>query len=130
MDCSWLMTWAEAWIENWDNCRSLTAWAMSASVRSPISVLGLSNTARTGLTGFVAGMSRQVAGKGVCVNNLLPGIHATDRADSLDGGVASAQGITVDQARAQRQATIPTGTYGTAADFGATCAFLCSQQAR
>jgi 3-oxoacyl-[acyl-carrier protein] reductase len=102
----------------------------SASVRSPISVLGLSNTARTGLTGFVAGMSRQVAGKGVCVNNLLPGIHATDRADSLDGGVASAQGITVDQARAQRQATIPTGTYGTAADFGATCAFLCSQQAR
>ena len=55
---------------------------------------------------------------------------ATDRADSLDGGVASAQGITVDQARAQRQATIPTGTYGTAADFGATCAFLCSQQAR
>ena len=102
----------------------------SASVRSPISVLGLSNTARTGLTGFMAGMSRQVAGKGVCVNNLLPGIHATDRADSLDGGVASAQGITVDQARAQRQATIPTGTYGTAADFGATCAFLCSQQAR
>lgn len=102
----------------------------SGSVRSPIGVLGLSNTARTGLTGFVAGMSRQVAGTGVCVNNLLPGIHATDRADSLDAGVASAQGIGLDEARARRQATIPTGTYGRAEDFGAACAFLCSQQAR
>ncbi|WP_410216700.1 SDR family oxidoreductase [Paracoccus sp. (in: a-proteobacteria)] len=102
----------------------------SQSVRSPIPVLGLSNTARTGLTGFVAGMSRQVAGRGVCVNNLLPGIHATDRADGLDSGVAKARNISLDQARAERQATIPTGTYGAAGDFGATCAFLCSQQAR
>lgn len=102
----------------------------SASVRSPVSVLGLSNTARTGLTGFVAGMSRQVAGHGVCVNNILPGIHATDRADSLDKGVADKQGISMDQARSQRQAGIPTGTYGQAGDFGSTCAFLCSQQAR
>lgn len=102
----------------------------SASVRSPVSVLGLSNTARTGLTGFVAGMSRQVAGKGVCVNNLLPGIHATDRAVSLDGGVAKTQNITLEEARAQRQATIPAGIYGTPEDFGATCAFMCSQHAR
>ncbi|MFI0396368.1 SDR family oxidoreductase [Paracoccus jiaweipingae] len=102
----------------------------SAAVRSPIAVLGLSNTARTGLTGFVAGMARQVAGQGVIVNNLLPGIHATDRADALDGGVASAQGIALDDARAQRQATIPTHSYGRADDFGAACAFLCSQQAR
>ena len=102
----------------------------SGSVRSPIAVLGLSNTARAGLTGFVAGMSRQVAGHGVCVNNLLPGIHATDRADSLDKGVADRQGIGMDQARKQRQATIPTGTYGDPGDFGATCAFLCSRQAR
>ena len=102
----------------------------SGSVRSPIPVLGLSNTARAGLTGFVAGMSRQVAGHGVCVNNLLPGIHATDRADSLDKGVADRQGIGMDQARKQRQATIPTGTYGDPGDFGATCAFLCSRQAR
>ena len=80
--------------------------------------------------GHVAGMSRQVAGHGVCVNNILPGIHATDRADSLDKGVADKQGIDMDQARAQRQATIPTGTYGDPGDFGATCAFLCSQQAR
>nr|WP_111300082.1 SDR family oxidoreductase [Paracoccus saliphilus] len=102
----------------------------SQSVRSPIAVLGLSNSARAGLTGFVAGMSRQVAGSGVCVNNLLPGIHATDRANSLDRGVAEQDGIDLDEARRRRQATIPTGTYGTAEDFGATCAFLCSQQAR
>jgi 3-oxoacyl-[acyl-carrier protein] reductase len=102
----------------------------SASVRSPVSVLGLSNTARTGLTGFVAGMSRQVAGHGVCVNNILPGIHATARADSLDKGVSDKQGISIEDARRQRQAGIPTGTYGTPEDFGATCAFLCSQQAR
>lgn len=101
----------------------------SQSVKSPIAALGLSNTARAGLTGFVAGMSRQVAGRGVVVNNLLPGIHDTDRAASLDGGVAKAQGITVEEARTRRNATIPVGRYGTAAEFGATCAFLCSQYA-
>lgn len=102
----------------------------SQSVRSPIPALGLSNTARTGLTGFVAGMSRQVAPHGVCVNNILPGIHATDRAVGLDQGVSKAQGISPEQAKAQRQATIPTRAYGEADDFGAACAFLCSQQAR
>ncbi len=102
----------------------------SQSVRSPIAVLGLSNTARAGLTGFVAGMSRQVAGHGVCVNNILPGIHATDRADSLDKGVSQQQGISIDEARAQRQSGIPTGTYGQPEDFGATCAFLCSEHAK
>lgn len=102
----------------------------SQSVRTPIAILGLSNTARAGLTGFVAGMSRQVAAHGVAVNNILPGIHATDRADSLDKGVAQAQGITLEQARARREQTIPTHSYGQPGDFGATCAFLCSQQAR
>ena len=102
----------------------------SQSVRTPIAILGLSNTARAGLTGFVAGMSRQVAASGVVVNNLLPGIHATDRADSLDSGVAKAEGISVDEARHRREQTIPTHSYGTAEDFGATCAFLCSQHAR
>ena len=102
----------------------------SQSVRSPIAVLGLSNTARAGLTGFVAGMSRQVAGHGVCVNNILPGIHATDRADSLDRAVSERNGIGMDEARKRRQAEIPTGTYGRPEDFGAACAFLCSQQAR
>lgn len=102
----------------------------SAAVRSPIAQLGLSNSARSGLTGFVAGMSRQVAPKGVCVNNLLPGLHATDRAVSLDTGVSKAEGISIDEARARRQAAIPAGEYGLAQDFGAACAFLCSQHAR
>jgi 3-oxoacyl-[acyl-carrier protein] reductase len=101
----------------------------SQSVRAPIGVLGLSNAARTGLTGYVAGTSRQVAGKGVTINNLLPGIHATDRADALDGGVVAAQGITLDEARTARSATIPAGRYGTRDEFGAACAFLCSTHA-
>jgi 3-oxoacyl-[acyl-carrier protein] reductase len=101
----------------------------SQSVRAPIGVLGLSNSARTGLTGYVAGTSRQVAGKGVTINNLLPGIHATDRADSLDGGVVKAKGITLDEARAERAAGIPAGRYGTRDEFGAACAFLCSTHA-
>jgi 3-oxoacyl-[acyl-carrier protein] reductase len=101
----------------------------SQSVKSPIAVLGLSNSARAGLTGYVAGTSRQVAGSGVTINNLLPGIHATDRAVSLDTGVSTAQGISMDEAKAQRCATIPAGRYGTSEEFGATCAFLCSQHA-
>lgn len=101
----------------------------SGSVKSPIPQLGLSNAARAGLTGYVAGTSRQVAGSGVTINNMLPGIHATDRADSLDQGVMAAQGIDMDTARAQRQATIPASRYGTPSEFGATCAFLCSQHA-
>ncbi|SEQ40442.1 SDR family oxidoreductase [Thalassovita taeanensis] len=101
----------------------------SQSVKAPIAVLGLSNSARAGLTGYVAGTSRQVAGKGVTINNLLPGIHATDRAISLDSGVAAAKGISMEQAMDDRCATIPAGRYGTAAEFGAACAFLCSQHA-
>ena len=101
----------------------------SQSVKSPIAVLGLSNAARAGLTGYVAGTSRQVAPDGVTINNMLPGIHATDRAISLDTGVSTQQGISVDEARAQRQAAIPARRYGTADEFGAMCAFLCSQHA-
>jgi 3-oxoacyl-[acyl-carrier protein] reductase len=101
----------------------------SQSVKAPIATLGLSNTARTGLTGFVAGMSRQVAPHGVTVNNLLPGIHDTDRATSLDAAAARAANTTPQDARTAREATIPARRYGTAAEFGATCAFLCSQHA-
>ena len=101
----------------------------SQSVKSPIAVLGLSNSARAGLTGYVAGTARQVAGSGVNINNLLPGIHATDRATMLDSGVSKAQGIDVETAKANRCKTIPAGRYGTAEEFGATCAFLCSQHA-
>jgi 3-oxoacyl-[acyl-carrier protein] reductase len=101
----------------------------SVSVKAPIPVLGLSNAARAGLTGYVAGTARQVAGKGVTINNLLPGIHATDRAVALDTGVSQQQGISMDEAKAQRAATIPAGRYGTAMEFGQTCAFMCSQHA-
>jgi 3-oxoacyl-[acyl-carrier protein] reductase len=101
----------------------------SQSVRAPIAVLGLSGAARTGLTGYVAGTSRQVAGSGVTINNLLPGLHDTDRAASLDKSVVEAQGISMDEARKQRVASIPAGRYGTIEEFGAACAFLCSQHA-
>ncbi|RED12846.1 SDR family oxidoreductase [Pontivivens insulae] len=101
----------------------------SQSVKAPIPVLGLSNSARAGLTGYVAGTARQVAQHGVNINNLLPGIHATDRAIALDSGVVKAEGITMEEAKTRREATIPARRYGTSEEFGATCAFLCSQQA-
>jgi 3-oxoacyl-[acyl-carrier protein] reductase len=101
----------------------------SQSVKSPIAILGLSNAARAGLTGYVAGTARQVAPSGVVINNLLPGIHATDRAVSLDSGVAAQQGISMEEAIEARSATIPARRYGTAGEFGATCAFMCSEHA-
>ncbi|KIT14389.1 SDR family oxidoreductase [Jannaschia aquimarina] len=101
----------------------------SQSVKAPIPVLGLSNAARTGLTGYVAGTSRQVAQNGVTINNLLPGIHATDRADALDRGVVEAEGLTMEEARARRESTIPARRYGTPEEFGAACVFLCSVHA-
>ena len=101
----------------------------SQSVKAPIPALGLSNAARTGLTGYVAGTARQVAGKGVTINNLLPGSHDTDRAVALEKGVASAQNVSLEEARAIRCKAIPSGRYGTIGEFGATCAFLCSTHA-
>ena len=101
----------------------------SQSVKAPIAALGLSNAARTGLTGYVAGTARQVAPHGVTINNLLPGIHATDRAVSLDRAVTEAEGISMEEAQRRRAATIPARRYGTPAEFGAACAFLCSQHA-
>lgn len=101
----------------------------STSVKAPLASLGLSNTARAGLTGYVAGVSRQVAGQGVTINNLLPGSHDTDRIRSLDEAAVAREGITREEARARRIAGIPAGRYGTAQEFGAMCAFLCSQHA-
>ena len=101
----------------------------SQSVKAPIPVLGLSNAARAGLTGFVAGTARQVAPSGVTINNLLPGIHATDRAQSIDTNVSQAQGISLATARARREETIPARRYGTRQEFGSACAFLCSAHA-
>jgi 3-oxoacyl-[acyl-carrier protein] reductase len=101
----------------------------SVSVKAPIATLGLSNSARAGLTGFVAGTARQVARQGVTINNLQPGSHDTDRIVALDGRIAQAKNISFEEARAEQQASIPVGRYGTPAEFGATCAFLCSQHA-
>src|SRR6056297_248430 len=101
----------------------------SQSVKAPIPVLGLSNSARAGLTGYVAGTARQVAGSGVNINNLLPGSHATDRATALESAVSKAQDVSMDEAHKIRLQTIPSGRYGTIGEFGAMCAFLCSQHA-
>ncbi|WP_128253676.1 SDR family oxidoreductase [Falsirhodobacter deserti] len=102
----------------------------SQSVRAPIAQLGLSNSARAGLTGYVAGTARQVAPHGVIVNNILPGTHDTARATSLDKGRAQREGVDEAEARRRSQAEIPARRYGDPRDFGAVCAFLCSQQAR
>ncbi|WP_417244707.1 SDR family oxidoreductase [Celeribacter sp.] len=99
----------------------------SVSVKAPIAVLGLSNSARAGLTGYVAGTARQVAPKGVVMNNLLPGLHVTNRTVSLDSAAAETSGKSFDEVRAEKSAAIPAGRYGTIEEFGATCAFMCSQ---
>ncbi len=101
----------------------------SQSVKAPIAVLGLSNSARAGLTGYVAGTARQVAPFGVTINNLLPGVHDTDRIMSIDTQVSQSQGIPLEQVAKERSESIPAGRYGTIEEFGATCAFICSQHA-
>ena len=101
----------------------------SQAVKAPIPALGLSNSARTGLTGYVAGTSRQVARYGVNINNLLPGMHDTKRLVDLDEAMSKEQKISFEQARNIRKDTIPIGRYGTIEEFGHTCAFLCSKHA-
>lgn len=99
----------------------------SGSVKAPIAQLGLSNAARSGLTGFVAGTARQVARHGVIINNLLPGSHDTDRTKGFIERTAATKNISLEAARAEAYAGNPTGRYGTAEEFGAAAAFLCSQ---
>jgi 3-oxoacyl-[acyl-carrier protein] reductase len=101
----------------------------SGAVKAPIDVLGLSNGARSGLTGFVAGIARKTVKHNVTINNLLPGFFATDRMQAVIGGQARAQGISYEQALAARVAMIPAGRIGDPAEFGAACAFLCGAQA-
>jgi len=102
----------------------------SSAVKAPIDILGLSNGARSGLTGFVAGVARSaIAARGVTLNNLLPGKFDTDRlAGTIDAAAAKA-GRSVDDVRRAQQAAIPAGRYGTPQEFGAICAFLCSVHA-
>ena len=101
----------------------------SQSVKAPIAVLGLSNSARAGLTGYVAGTARQVAPHGVTINNLLPGVHDTDRISSMDQAASQAQNKSLDQVKTERANSIPVRRYGLAEEFGKTCAFICSQHA-
>jgi len=103
----------------------------SAAVKAPIDILGLSNGARTGLTGFVAGLARQpqLAGRNVTLNNLLPGPFDTERLQTGLKAGAAKEGLSVEALRAKRQAGIPAQRFGTPAEFGAWCAFLCSAQA-
>ena len=102
----------------------------SSSVKSPIDILGLSNGARSGLTGFVAGVARSsIAARGVTINNLLPGKFDTDRLAGTLGAAAKKSGKPIEAIRAAQQAQIPAGRYGNPAEFGAICAFLCSVHA-
>ena len=101
----------------------------SSAVKAPLDILGLSNGARSGLTGFIAGLARKTIKFNVTINNLLPGAIETDRLTSNFEATARTRNISADQARAERVASIPAGRFGTIEDFGAMCAFLCSQQA-
>ena len=102
----------------------------SSSVKAPIDVLGLSNGARSGLTGFVAGVARSgLAAQGVTINNLLPGVFDTDRIKSMLQANAQKTGKTVEALADARRQGIPARRFGTPQEFGAICAFLCSQQA-
>lgn len=103
----------------------------SSAVKAPIDILGLSNGARSGLTGFVAGVARtsKLASANVTINNLLPGAFDTDRLRvTLEGG-AKKSGKPVEEIADLRRNTVPARRFGTPDEFGATCAFLCSQHA-
>lgn len=98
----------------------------SGAVKAPIEILGLSNGARSGLTGFIAGLSRKTVRHNVTINNLLPGPFDTDRLKQTMAGAAKAAGKSVEEIAAQRAAGNPAGRFGTPEEFGQACAFLCS----
>ena len=103
----------------------------SSAVKAPIDILGLSNGARSGLTGFVAGVARttKLASSNVTMNNLLPGSFDTDRIKATLEGAAKKTGKSVDEVKQMRLKTIPAQRLGTSDEFGTACAFLCSAQA-
>ncbi len=103
----------------------------SSSVKAPIDFLGLSNGARSGLTGFVAGTARQgrLAAAGVTINNILPGTFDTDRLRSGFASVAQKSGQPLEAVMTARRKTVPAGRFGTPEEFGALCAFVCSVHA-
>lgn len=101
----------------------------SGSVKMPLPGLDLSSGARAGLTGFVAGIARQVAGSNVTINGLLPGSFDTARIALMTEAAAAKNGTTPAQEKAKRAESIPAKRIGDPAEFGAACAFLCSDKA-
>jgi 3-oxoacyl-[acyl-carrier protein] reductase len=101
----------------------------SGSVKMPLAGLDLSSGARAGLTAFLAGVARSIAAANVTINFLLPGTFDTERLQSNIAANAKTKGISIDQARSERMATVPAKRFGTPDEFGAACAFLCSAQA-
>jgi 3-oxoacyl-[acyl-carrier protein] reductase len=101
----------------------------SGAVKAPIPLLALSNGARSGLTGFVSGLARDVAPHNVTVNNILPGNFDTERLASNFVAMAKKADKPIDDYRKMRENMIPAKRFGQPAEFGAVCAFLCSEQA-
>jgi len=101
----------------------------SSSVKAPIDILGLSNGARSGLTGFVAGVARTTVRHGVTINGLLPGPFATDRLKGTYRSRAQKSGKSFEEEYAAGARANPAGRFGTSEEFGAMCAFLCSVHA-
>ncbi|MDF1585697.1 SDR family oxidoreductase [Marinimicrococcus flavescens] len=101
----------------------------SSAVKAPIAELGLSNGARAGLTGFVAGTARALAATGVTINNILPGRFETDRLRSGFAAKARSQGRPESEIEAASRAQIPARRFGRPEEFGELCAYLCSVQA-
>ncbi|MGQ0676139.1 MAG: SDR family oxidoreductase [Rhodospirillales bacterium] len=101
----------------------------SAAVKSPIDELGLSNGARAGLTGFIAGLARQTVRYNVTINNLLPGPFETQRLiDNLKAHAAKLH-KPWEEVHAERMRANPAGRFGDPDEFGHACAFLCSAHA-
>ncbi|GAC1402539.1 MAG: SDR family oxidoreductase [Candidatus Velthaea sp.] len=101
----------------------------SSAVKAPIPILGLSNGARSGLTGFIAGLARDVAPHGVTINNILPGAFDTDRLRTTLQKDAERAGRTIEEQVAVRARSIPARRLGGPAEFGALCAYVCSTHA-
>jgi 3-oxoacyl-[acyl-carrier protein] reductase len=101
----------------------------SSAVKAPIDILGLSNGARSGLTGFVAGLARKLVEHNVTINNLLPGQFDTDRLATTLGAGARERGVPLEALREERKKAIPARRFGEPDEFGAACAFLCSARA-
>jgi len=101
----------------------------SSAVKAPIDILALSNGARSGLTGFVAGLARKTIVHNVTINNILPGMFETETLTKRSKAMADATGKKLEEVRAERMKTVPAGRFGNPDEFGALCAYVCSAHA-